>query len=104
MVALRPATATTSATERSAPAIAAKGRAQDRAPTRPEIDHEHGPESRRLRRAEDRRVGERIAQQALQRRARKAEHPADHESQQRARQADFPHHDARRRPDPTRAP
>ena len=36
MVALRPATATTRATERSAPAMAAKGRAQDRVPTRPE--------------------------------------------------------------------
>ena len=41
-----------------------------------EIEHEHGPEGRRLRRAEHRRVGERIAQQALQRRRPRGRRPS----------------------------
>ena len=69
----RPATATTSAIETSAPRIAASGSAAGERTGEPEIEHEHGPERGRLRRAEHRRVGERIAQQPLQRRAGDAE-------------------------------
>ena len=93
MVALRPATATTSAMETSAPAIAATGSSPREGADEAEIQHDDGSESRRLRRAENRRIGERIAQQSLQRRARKAENPADHEGQQGAGETDLAHHD-----------
>ena len=96
MVALRPATATTRAMESERAGDGREGQGPGQGADEAGIDHEHGPEGRRLRRAEHRRVGERIAQQALQPRAREAEDPADHESQQGARQADLPHHDARR--------
>ena len=59
-----------------------------------EIQDHDGPESRGLGSAENRRIGERIAQQSLQRRAREAENPADHEGQQRAGETNFAHHDA----------
>ena len=56
-----------------------------------ERDHQHRAEGRRLRRAEQRGRGQRIAQQALQRRAGQPEDRADRKPQNRARQADFAH-------------
>ena len=60
-------------------------------------DHERGADRSRLRRAEQRRLGQRIAQQALQRGAGKPERRADQERQQRARQPDVAHDDRRPR-------
>ncbi|MEY9322757.1 hypothetical protein ABIF29_009556 [Bradyrhizobium elkanii] len=54
-------------------------------------DHQHRAEGRRLRRAEQRRRGQRIAQQPLQRRTRQPENSADRECQDGARQADLAH-------------
>ena len=81
---------------RSAPAMAATGRAKDSASTTPKRDDRHRAEGRRRRRAEQRRRGERVAQQALQRGPGQAERAADEKREKRARQADLDDDDLRR--------
>ena len=55
------------------------------------IKHDDGAERRGLRRPEDRRLAERIAQQSLNGRAAKSERAADRERQQEPRQPDLAH-------------
>src|SRR5690606_12828748 len=52
-----------------------------------EIEHDHRPERRAARRAEQARLREGIAQQALQRRAAESERPPDEKREQRTRHA-----------------
>jgi hypothetical protein len=59
----------------------------------PGVEREHRAEGGRARDSEQARLGQRVAQVALQRRTGEAEARADQEREQRARQADFAHHE-----------
>ena len=61
-----------------------------------EVEDEHGAERRAARGAEQPGLGERIAQQALQRGAAQAQRSADEQGEQRARQADLAQDDLRK--------
>ena len=85
----RPASAYSAASASSEPHDRAERQQQRRGAREPEIEHEHGAERRAARRAEQPGLGERIAQQALQRGAAQAERSADEHGEQRPRQANL---------------
>ncbi len=93
-LALRPATTSSRNTEVKAATMAASGSTNERTSARPSAITSDRAEGGRLRRAEQRGRGERIAQQPLQGGAGKPEHRADREAEHRARQPDLLHDDA----------
>ena len=89
-----PATTSSRNTDVKAEAIAASGRTNERTSARPSEMTSTAPKAAGLRRPEQRRRGERIAQQALQRGARQTEDRADRDAEDRPRQADLLDDDA----------
>ena len=85
-----PASATTASMATAAPASPPSGSASANACARPRWIASTAPERRAARDADQARLGQRIAQIALQRRARQAERAADQRAQHGARQADLP--------------
>ncbi len=70
-----------------------QGQRQRKPRAEPEIKRDDGAQARARRDADDAGLGQRIAEEALQRRAARAERGADEEREQRARQPDLAHDD-----------
>ena len=84
-----PASATTASMATAAPASPPSGSASAKRRRQAQMDRQHRAERRAARDADQARLGQRIAQIALQRRARQPERAADQRAQHGARQADL---------------
>ena len=85
-----PASATTASMATAAPASPPSGSASANAGAQAQMDRQHRAQRRPARDADQARLGQRIAQIALQRRARQPERAAHQRAQNGARQADLP--------------